>query len=390
VFSEPILHVDMDAFFVEVERLRRPELRGVPVVVGGDGPRSVVAAASYEARRFGVRSAMPMVEARRRCRDLTIVPVDHGEYGRVSTQVFEILRGFTPLVEGLSIDEAFLDVSGLRLHHGSPAEVGDLIRSEIRAELGLPASVGVATCKFVAKLASQDAKPDGLLVVPAAGQQAYLDALPVSRMWGVGAATAASLARLGVVTVADLSACGDRVLARELGASMAGHLLRLARGDDPRPVVPDSETKSISAEETFAVDLHTVDEVMAILRRQADRVGGRLRRAGLAGRTVTVKIRYGDFTTMTRSETLPAPTDGGIRIFEVAKTLVHAALEEGRGVRLLGVGVSSLVAGGEPVQLTVDDDTRHHRIDVAMDALRERFGPGVVGPGSQAPDPSSS
>lgn len=377
----------MDAFFVEVERLRRPELRGIPVVVGGDGPRSVVAAASYEARRFGIGSAMPMVEARRRCRDLTIVPVDHDEYARVSTRVFEILRGFTPLVEGLSIDEAFLDVSGLRLHHGSPTEVGGAIRRVIRSELGLPASVGVATCKFIAKLASQDAKPDGLLVIPAREQHGYLDALPVSRMWGVGAATAASLSRLGVATIADLTACGDRVLARELGASVAGHLLRLARGDDPRPVVPDSETKSISAEETFASDLHTLDEVTAILRRQADRVGGRLRRAGLVGRTVTVKIRYGDFTTLTRSETLAAPTDVGNRIFEVSRMLAHQALEPGRGVRLLGVGVSSLVTVEQPVQLSVEDDTRHHRIDVAVDALRERFGPGVVGQGSQPPRP---
>ncbi len=320
----------------------------------------------------------------------TIVPVDHDEYGRVSTRVFEILRGFTPLVEGLSIDEAFLDVSGLRLHHGSPAEVGGLIRREIRSELGLPASVGVATCKFIAKLASQDAKPDGLLVVTAGEQQAYLDALPVNRMWGVGAATSASLARLGVVTVADLTDCGERVLGRDLGASTAAHLLGLARGHDPRPVVPDSETKSISAEETFTVDLHTLDEVTAILRRQADRVGARLRRVGLAGRTVTVKIRYGDFSTITRSETLPVATDVGNRIFEVARTLAHRALDRGRGVRLLGVGVSSLVAGGEPVQLSVDDDTRHHRIDVAVDALRDRFGPGVVGPGSRGGPPSSS
>lgn len=377
-FPEPILHVDMDAFFVSVERLRRPDLTGIPVVVGGDGPRSVVAAASYEARSFGIRSAMPMVEARRRCRDLTIVAPDHEEYGRVSALVFGILRDFTPLVEGLSIDEAFLDVAGLRFHHETAVSVGGAIRTRIRRELGLPASVGIATCKFIAKLASQDAKPDGLLLVEADRQQAYLDALPVRRMWGVGAATAGALARLGVEKVADLVVCGEKALTRELGASMAGHLLTLARGEDPRPVVPDTETKSVSAEETYEVDLRTVEEIVAQLRGHADRVGRRLRRSELVGRTVTVKIRYSDFTTITRSETLPDPMDNGARIFEVARRLAVEALEVGRPVRLLGVGVGSLAEARAPVQLTVGDDERHRRIDQAVDALRDRFGSDVV------------
>lgn len=382
VFTEPILHVDMDAFFVEVERLRRPDLSGIPVVVGGDGARSVVAAASYEARRYGIRSAMPMVEARRRCRGLTIVTPDHEEYGRVSAELFDILRRFTPLVEGLSIDEAFLDVSGLRRHHDSSVAVASHVRAAIRSELRLPASVGVATCKFIAKLASQDAKPDGVLLIEASSQQAYLDALPVTRMWGVGATTAGALTRLGVVTVGDLTACGQPALEREVGRSTAIHLLRLAEGDDPRPVVPDSETKSVSAEETYEVDLRTLDEVMSRLRSQSDRVGRRLRRANLSGRTVTVKIRYRDFTTITRSETMPEPTDVGAEIFAVARGLARTAIEPDRPIRLLGVGVGSLAAPGEPVQLTVGGDGRHRRLDEALDAVRDRFGSEVVGTGS--------
>jgi nucleotidyltransferase/DNA polymerase involved in DNA repair len=378
VFSEPILHVDMDAFFVEVERLRRPELRERVVVVGGAGPRSVVAAASYEARRFGIRSAMPMVEARRRARELVIVPPDHGEYGRVSELVFAIFRDVTPLVEGLSIDEAFLDVSGLRLHHPSPSAVADLIRSRIRTEIGLPASVGVAASKFMAKLASQDAKPDGVKVVPAATQLDYLWQLPVGRMWGVGAATGATLARLGVGTIGDLASIGETVLARELGPSLAGHLGRLANAEDPRGVVPDTETKSISVEETYDVDLVGFDQVRAALRTHADRVGRRVRRAGVRGKTVTVKLRYSDFTTITRSSTIPAATDVGREIFSIACELTERALDRDRPVRLLGVGLSGLVSETEPEQLSVITDDRRRALDSAVDAVRDRFGSGIV------------
>jgi DNA polymerase-4 len=374
VFSEPILHVDMDAFFVEVERLRHPELRGEVVVVGGDGPRSVVAAASYEARRFGIRSAMPMVEARRRSKDLVIVPPDHAEYDRVSGLVFDVFRDVTPLVEGLSIDEAFLDVSGLRLHHPSPRAVADLIRSRIRSEIGLPASVGVAASKFMAKLASQDAKPDGVKVIDRESQLEYLWALPVGRMWGVGAATAATLARLGVTTIGDLAGIGETTLARELGPSLARHLSRLAHADDPRPIEPDSEAKSISVEETYDIDLVGPHEVQAAVRALADRVGRRVRRSGVRGKTVTVKLRYADFTTITRSATLTRATDVGHEIFSVVRELVERALEPRRPVRLLGVGLSGLVTEGAPEQLSVMDDGRRRAIDTAVDAVRDRFG----------------
>ncbi len=382
MFSEPILHVDMDAFFVEVERLRNPRLVGRPVVVGGAGARSVVAAASYEARQFGVRSAMPMSEARRRCHDLTIVPPDHAQYSLVSEQVFGVFRRFTPLVEGLSIDEAFLDVSGLRLHQPSPASVGEEIRSVVRHELGLPASVGVAASKFVAKLASQDAKPDGLLVVTSERQGTYLSALPVGRMWGVGAATGATLARLGVATIGDLVSIGESTLERELGPSLAAHLSRLARGEDPRPVEPDSTVKSVSAEETYETDLRGLVSVVASLRTPAERVGRRLRRSGLRGRTVWIKIRYDDFTTLTRSETLTEPTDTGAVIFEVAARLASAVIDRGRPVRLSGVGVSGLASASEPLQLTVEGDDRRRSLDEVMDAVRDRFGSDSVEPGA--------
>ena len=378
MFAEPILHVDMDAFFVEVERLRSPKLKGIPVVVGGAGPRSVVAAASYEAREFGIHSAMPMVEARRRCPGIVIVPPDHDEYSRASGIVFEVLRGFTPLVEPVSIDEAFLDVSGLRLHYASAAAVAMGIRSAIRERVDLPASVGIATTKFVAKLASEEAKPDGLFVVTLEGCQVFLDALPVTKMWGVGAATAAALARIGVATVADLRSCGERVLGRELGPSLAGHLLALATGIDPRPVVPESDAKSVSVEETFETDLTTGSEIASVLRGQADKVGRRLRRARLRGRTITVKIRYTDFRTITRSETLGNDTDVGAVIGEVASRLAASAWTESAPVRLLGVGASNLVGADEPIQLTVAGDDRRRSLDAALDDLADRFGGDIV------------
>jgi DNA polymerase-4 len=379
-WPEPILHVDMDAFFVEVERLRRPELRGLPVVVGGAGERSVVAAASYESRRFGIRSAMPMTRARRLCPDLVIVPPEHAEYGRVSEQVFEVFRSFTPLVEGLSVDEAFLDVAGLRLHYPDPVTIGHEIRSALRTVVGLPASVGVAATKFVAKLASEAAKPDGLRHVPLTEQEGFLVALPVRALWGVGQATLAGLTGLGVETVADLASVPRRKLQGSLGASVADHLLDLAAGRDPRPVTPDRETKSISAEETYERDLTSDDEITEALRLLADRVGHRVRRAGLAGRTVQLKLRLEDFTTFTRSETLPTPIDADLHIFRIASRLVHRVERGNQGVRLLGIGVASLEERDAPRQLSVETDPRWRELDGAVDAVRDRFGRGSIGP----------
>lgn len=380
MFEEPILHVDMDAFFVEVERLRRPELVGAAVAVGGGGPRGVVASASYEARAGGVHSAMPAAEARRRCPSLILVPTDHGEYERISGQVFEILRSFTPLVEGLSIDEAFLDVGGLRHHYSSPEHVGREIRRSIRQRLSLPASVGVAATKFVAKLASQRAKPDGLLVVSRREQPGFLDGLPVAALWGVGEATQAALSRLGVGTIAELRGTPVRVLERAVGSAVGQHLHRLAAGDDARPVVPDADTKSVSAEETFPTDLSGRDELAGALLDLVGRVTTRMRRGGLVGRTVVVKIRHPDFTTCTRSETLRHPTDVEMEVREAARRLFEKRPNPELPLRLLGVSVTGLTSAEAPRQLALDADPRWEQVDDAVDAVRSRFGWGSVGP----------
>lgn len=378
-WSEQILHVDMDAFFVEVERLRNPDLAGLPVAVGGDSLRAVVASASYEARAFGVHSAMPMGRAKRLCPRLVVVPPDHAEYGRVSSSVFEVFRGFTPLVEGLSVDEAFLDVGGLRRHFSDPVAVGQAVRSSIRDQLGLPCSVGVAATKFVAKLASAEAKPDGLLHVPADDQVAFIQSLPLTALWGVGPATLAALTRLGITTVSELAATDRLQLGRALGEGLAHHLLDLAHGRDPRPVETGERTKSISAEETFEVDLTGFDDLSRVLRAQADRVAGRVRDSGLRARTITVKIRFSDFRTITRSETLPSPTSNDLVVFRTATRLLSRAIEPGQAIRLIGLGCSGLEPAGEE-QLELDRSSRRNDLDQAIDAIRSRFGSGTIGP----------
>ena len=387
MWVEPILHVDMDAFFVAVERLRDPTLAAKPVVVGGTGPRSVVAAASYESRRYGIRSAMPMSRARSLCADLVIVPPDHAEYRRVSEQVFEIFRTFTPVVEGLSIDEAFLDVSGLRHHYPGPVEVGERIRSAIRQHVGITASVGVAATKFLAKLASEDAKPDGLRHIAAADAQAFLDRLPITALWGVGEATRAALETVGVESVRDLRAVPSRALERAVGASVAAHLSELASGRDPRPVEPDREAKSVSVEETYDRDIADEDRLRVELRRLADRLGSRLRRAGLAGRTVTLKLRTSDFKTVTRSVTRPGPTNGDIDLYHLACELLETTGRGSQPVRLLGIGVSQLVSTDGGVQLATETDGRWTEVDATVDAIRRRFGDDAVGPAGLADRP---
>src|SRR5690554_1260460 len=308
----------MDSFFVEVERLDDPSLRGIPVTMGRTGPRGVIASASYEARRFGVRSAQPTAIALELCPELKVVPPSHGKYGEVSVRVFEVFRDFTPLVEGLSVDEAFLDVSGLRRHFPSPVEVARAIRAEIRARIGLPASVGVAASKLVAKLASQAAKPDGIRHIPASEHIEFLHALPAKALPGVGPATAAALERLGIETVADLAATPERALASSVGPSMARQLVDLANGVDPRRVEPDQEAKSVSVEETYDTDLEGRDRLVAAVADHAMKLAHRLRRAGLAARTVTLKVRFADFETVTRSRTLPEATDSARQINAVA------------------------------------------------------------------------
>lgn len=382
-WPEPILHVDMDAFFVECERLRRPELVGIPVAVGGSSARSVVAAASYEARSFGVFSAMPTAAARRRCPHLTLVAPDHAEYSRVSELVFDVFRSFTPLVEGLSLDEAFLDVSGLRRHYPQSSAVAESIRSRIRKEIGLPSSVGIAASKFVAKLASARAKPDGILHVARLSQVEFIHSLPLRALWGVGPATQAALARIGIDDIPGLARTDLATLSRAVGEAGARHLLALTRGSDDRAVEPLSESKSVSAEETFETDLEAGAVLDHVLRRQADQVASRLRRGGLRARTVTVKIRFADFSTITRAETLSSSTSNDVEIYRTAQRLFHKAVAAGTPIRLLGLGTS----GFEPEaanQLGLALDGGREQLDHAIDAIRDKFGSSTIGPASSA------
>lgn len=379
MWSEPILHVDMDSFFVEVERLADPGLRGRPVAVGGAGRRGVVASASYEARAYGVRSAQPTSVARRLCPELIMVPPSSGAYSDMSAQVFEIFRSFTPVVEGLSLDEAFLDVGGLTRHYQGPVAVGEAVREAVLSETGLPASVGVASTKFVAKLASEAAKPNGLRHVPVTQQQEFLGSLPIEALWGVGPATMAGLGKFGVETVGDLAQIPEATLAASLGPSHGRHLLDLSRGIDPRPVEPDSASRSVSVEETFAEDMSGTDRIELVLLAQSQRLSDRLRRAGLVCRTVTIKVRYSDFTTLTRSHSADDATDSPHDLFTVALGLL-AGVDVGRAVRLLGLAAGTLTERGQPQQMRFGVEEHWRRISDAMHEARQRFGPHAVEP----------
>jgi DNA polymerase-4 len=379
MWPEPILHVDLDAFFVEAERLRDPGLVGKPVAVGGTGGRGVIASASYEARAHGVRSAQPTATALRLCRDLIVLPPSHSRYGDLSARVFEIFRQFTPLVEGLSVDEAFLDISGLRRHYEGPADVASALRARIRAEVGLPASVGIAATKFMAKLATEAAKPDGQFIVPKESELEFLHALPVEALWGVGPATLAGLQRLGVVTIGQLAELPEATVVRSLGPTQGRHLLELANASDPRPVVPDVGAKSISVEETYDRDLQGMDLLTTALLAHAQRLSDRLHRAGLAARTLTMKLRFADFTTITRSMTLDNPVDSPRDLFAVATELL-GQVELNRPVRLLGLGGSTLEPAGDPRQMLMESGDEWARIADAVAGVRERFGEHSVEP----------
>ncbi|MBI5157418.1 MAG: DNA polymerase IV [Acidimicrobiia bacterium] len=376
-FAERIAHVDMDAFFVEVERLRRPDLKGRAVVVGGAGPRSVVASASYEARRYGVHSAMPMIQARRLCPHLVVVVPDHAEYQAVSAEVFSVFAEFTPLVEAVSVDEAFLDIAGLRRHAATPAEVGERIRRTIRLRLGLPSSVGLGTTKLVAKMASRDAKPDGLLLVAAGGEIEYLHRKPVRALWGVGEATHARLEEIGVVTIGDLAALPRDALIRRLGGALGGHLADLAAGIDPRPVAPGEETRSISVEETYDTDLSDLGRMRRELLAQADRLAARLHHERLLAATVHLKVRYGDFTTVTRSHTFSAPVATARDLYRTTLALLERTDAAVRPVRLLGIGASGLVAADAPRQLVLTEGA-WVEVERAIANVRDRFGHSAV------------
>jgi DNA polymerase-4 len=379
-----ILHVDMDAFYASVEIRDRPELVNRPVVVGGVGPRGVVSSANYVARRFGVRSAMPTSSARRLCPQAVYLPPDFTAYREVSQGVLGIFRELTPLVEPLSLDEAFLDVSGaLRRTRMSPAALGASIRARVQADHRIACSVGVAATKFLAKLASGMAKPDGMLVVPKVASLEFLHPLPVSALWGVGARTEEHLSRAGLATVADIAATPLPRLRKVIGAAAAEHLHALANGHDDRSVVPDSPDKSIGAEETFEVDHHDRDLLRRELLRLAERTAATLRSRGLRGRTVSIKVRFADFTTITRSRTLPVATDVTQDVYRTASRLLDEQVPSG-AVRLIGVRVEQLTGtagGGE--QLLLDAPERGWRdADQAADQARSRFGTAAVRPAS--------
>ena len=390
-----ILHVDMDAFYVSVELLRRPELGGLPVVVGGDGSRGVVAAASYEARRHGVHSAMASVTARRRCPSAVFLPADHQRYAEVSAEVREVFDSVTPLVEPLALDEAFLDVTGVRSLLGEPSEIAETVRRRVADRVGLSCSVGVASNKFVAKLASVEAKPiadrdgvragPGVVVVEPGMEAAFVATLPVERLWGVGPKTLARLHDIGIRRVPDIVAAPDGLLEGRLVASAAKHLRRLALGIDDRPVETDRGAKSIGQEETFGSDISDLDVARAEMIRLADSVASRLRGSTVAARTVTLKAKFADFDTVTRSVTAGEPLDTAGEIIERLEPGLRELIARGP-VRLLGVSASNLVEPARQLDLWSQATTgdglgseAHDGADRALDEIRARFGRSSIG-----------
>lgn len=418
----------MDAFFAAVEALDDPSLAGRPVVVGGDGPRGVVASCSYEARVHGVRSAMASIEARRRCPDAVFVAPRHRRYAEVSAELYRLLRQTTPLVEPVGLDEAFLDVAGARRRLGPPEAIARRLVEQVRAELHLTCAAGVARSKSLAKLASRRAKAvpparrgpgDGVVVVPAGDEVAFLHPLPVDALWGVGPATAGRLAALGITTVGDLANVPEPVLVRHVGAAAGAHLAMLANGRDRDPVVPDRPVKSVGREVTLPADLRDRQALHTVLAELAGSVGDRLGRASLVGRTVTVKVRFTDRRTITRSATVEAGVTGPQQVLAVARSL-FGAIDVVPGVRLVGIAASNLCPVAEsaaqltfgPVACDAAGDRcwgapaapaagssdepgperaagRWRKVDGALAAVRSRFGPGAVVPGiAVGPDDS--
>jgi DNA polymerase IV len=382
--ARAIIHVDMDAFYASVEVMDKPSLAGKPVIVGGTPEtRGVVAAASYEARKFGVHSAMSSYRAHRLCPHGVFILPRMSRYVEVSHDIRMILDSFTPLVEPISIDEAFLDVTASEALFGTGPQIGHALKQRIRSEVGLVASVGVALNKFLAKLASDLEKPDGFVVITAEEAEARLAPLPVSRLWGVGKVTEKTLTAAGIHTIGDVVRADPAKLKRLVG-SYAAHMQQLARGLDDRDVIADGEAKSIGAENTFARDLSGAGELRAELDLLSERVAVRARDEGVVGHTVNLKARYADFTTVTRAMTLPVPTNESVTIRDAARELLEQRLDrQGRALRLLGVSVSNL-SHAEEVSGNLFDtprETRNKTLDGVIDSLRERFGSSVIGRG---------
>ncbi|MEN8235828.1 MAG: DNA polymerase IV [Actinomycetota bacterium] len=385
-----ILHADLDAFYASVVLLKRPDLVGKPVAVGG----GVVLSATYEARAMGVRGAMRLGEAKKRCPGLIVVHGEFGDYVEYSDRVFDVFREFTPLVEPISIDEAFLDVSGSTHLFGDAGQIAQQIRARVRSATGLPISVGGARTKFLAKIASRVAKPDGAVIVEPGKELEFLHPLSVDHLWGVGPVTLAELQEVGIVRVGDLAQASIGLLAPRIGKARALHLRALARNQDPRGVVPTRRASSVGAQRAFGGDERDRDFLRGVLARLASRVGTRLRKKGRAGRTLTVRARFKDFDSITRATTMRTPSASSAVLYRTALGLVDGILEEvpDRGFSLLGISMSNLVAAS-PLQLELplfDDDLAGgsprelelQALDAAVDDLRERFGRESVGPGS--------
>lgn len=375
-----IIHIDMDAFFASVEQHDNPSYRGKPVIVGGDPRyRGVVSTCSYEARKFGVRSAMPLKEAKQRCPQGIFLLGRMERYHEVSAQVMKILQSYTPLVEQISVDEAFLDVTGCEALFGDAVTIGRTIVDRIERELGLTASVGIAPNKFLAKLASDLQKPKGFVVIHADEVYQLLDPLPVNKLWGVGPKTDEVLRRMGIETIGDLRNVPQEKLRKQLG-EMGEHLYCLANGWDDRPVEAPEDAKSIGHETTFQQDTDDREFLRGVLLSLAERVARRLRQSGVQGRTVNIKIRDGDFKTITRSRTLPEPTDYEETIYRTALELANEARWGGKRVRLLGLSLSQLT-NGDAQQMSLfagDEPAKLRGLHQAMDALKDRYGDQII------------
>lgn len=383
-----ILHIDMDAFYASASLIDWPDLRGKPVIIAGGGNRSVVLSATYEARRFGVTSAMPMARARRLCPQGVVLEPDFTRYSQISDAIMATFHSVTDLVEPLSLDEAFLDIAGAQRRLGTPTHIAQWLRDIIADEQGITCSVGVASTKFVAKLASGLAKPDGMIIVPHDEVLGFLHQLPVGALWGVGERTEESLTRLGLRTVADIAHTPVETLRRAMGDSSGSHLHALAWGRDERSVVRQQREKSIGSDETFAYDVDDPVVIHRELLRLADRTAARVRSAGMMGRTVSIKVRFADFTTITRAKTLREPTDVSREIYATARSLFDALGLQRARIRLVGVRMEGLVESERaPIQATLDEPDHGWRdADRAVDRASARFGAGAVRPAALVRD----
>ncbi|OBH41257.1 DNA polymerase IV [Mycobacterium mantenii] len=376
-----ILHADLDSFYASVEQRDDPTLRGRPVIVGG----GVVLAASYEAKAYGVRTAMGGSQARRLCPHAVVVPPRMSAYSRASEAVFEVFRDCSPIVEALSVDEAFLDVGGLRRVSGTPVAIAERLRADVRNRVGLPITVGVARTKFLAKVASQEAKPDGLLLVPPDQELTFLRPLPVRRLWGVGAVTAEKLRAHGVVTVADVAELSESALGSMVGGAMGRQLYALSRNIDRRRVTTGVRRRSVGAQRALgrAGNTMSANEIDAVVVNLIDRITGRMRAAGRTGRTVVLRLRFDDFTRATRSHTLPWSTSATVPLLAAARQLVAAAtpLIAQRGLTLVGFAVSGVDhSGSQQLMLPFADDENRLAIDAAIDRVRDRYGKSALTP----------